>query len=338
MAEPFVFHFRRGAGGAPESMYMVDLWCACTLCGYPQIQRFYPSTSLHALSWAKLCALVEQAPALASYECEQCGTLCDRGAVERWQLVWGAADDAGEVVAWADASGQRRWQLRPGRRLDPQHQPRPELDPALGVILERCEEEDVAEALGRPFMVKAVARDVMAEALETGCAWARVGEGGWLFGARDEASARELAQEALQDDPALALALETGWSGVLGGAGALVTHRDPARMPGRWALWASARAQRAMAAGELCVMGVYAPQVAARIMSRAFEVGRITASGELTRGEQVWLETPHKERYPAPLEVEQVCWRALHTGLTLGEAARLTAEEIVGTLLGVWRS
>lgn len=139
MAEPFVFSFRRGAGGAPESMYMVDLWCACGLCGHPQIQRFYPSTPLHALSWARLGALIAQAPTLAGYDCENCGTPCDRGAVERWQVVWGAADDAGEVVAWADAGGPRRWQLRPKRRLDPQHQPRPELDPALGEILEACE-------------------------------------------------------------------------------------------------------------------------------------------------------------------------------------------------------
>lgn len=339
MAEPFVFSFCRGAGGAPESMYMVDLWCACTLCGHPQLQRFYPATPLHALTWARWVALVEEAPSLAGYECENCGTQAGRDAVCSWMVTWGAADDAGEAVACVPEPGARAlWQLRPQRRLDPQLQPARALDPAMGALLEGCDAEAVARALGRPLSVKEAWRGLVFEAMEEGAAWSALGAGLWGFVAEERDAARALAAEAAAEDAALAAALEVGWAGFMEESApvGLPTHRAPERMPGRWGLWMPGEAQRRMAAGTLAVFAVVAPQVAEGIMRRAFEVGRVSVEGEL--GEGAWLATPHGERYPAMLSLGAVCQRAVYTGLTAGDAARLTAEEIVGTLLNVWRS
>jgi hypothetical protein len=321
-------------------MYMADLWCACTLCGHPQIQRFYPATPLHALTWARLRALIDAAPALAGYECENCGTMADEAAVRSWMVTWGAADDAGEVVACVEAPGApARWQLRPHRRLDPQIQPRQTRDPAMGEVLEGCDAELVERALGRPVSIKEAWRALVGEALEEGAAHAALASGLWGFVASDRASALALAEEAAQQDAALASALTGGWRGFMDDAAPLelTTHRDPAQMPGRWQRWMPGVAQQRMARGALAVLGVIAPEEPAALMRRTFAVGRVELEGEL-EGEGAWMATPHGERYPAPLAMDAVCARALYTGLSPGEAARLTAEEIVGTLLGVWRS
>ena len=49
------------------------------------------------------------------------------------------------------------------------------------------------------------------------------------------------------------------------------------------------------------------------------------------------IRTPTDLDFESELSVLAVAERAVYTGLTPGESARLSAEEIVGTLLRVWK-
>jgi hypothetical protein len=164
----------------------------------------------------------------------------------------------------------------------------------------------------------------------------------WALAAPDQRALDALLQRAIAADAALALATAEGWSGSLLDATphGLITHRTPERCVGRWEQWLPASVQSALRDGTLILWAVASPEHALDVIERAFEVARLswTLDEDGTFATIRDIKTPHEELYPGQLSAQVLLKRAVYTGLTPGEAARLSAEEIVGTLLDVWRS
>jgi hypothetical protein len=74
------------------------------------------------------------------------------------------------------------------------------------------------------------------------------------------------------------------------------------------------------------------------VMEHAFEVARLSYELDQTEVDMFFSEitTPGEEVYGRGVSVSSVLRRAVYTGITPGEAGRLTAEEIAGMLLRVW--
>ena len=172
MAEPFVFHFSRGTDGQPQQMYLADVRAECTLCGHPQLQRYYHATALHSVSAARLVALAAAVPAKTDYECPNCGTAVGPEGCLEAAFTWAFPDDAGLVRAFVSPEGQVAWQLLPRRRLDPQElpgwAPNHELE---GSVLDELDDEWIEETLLRPVNPKLVVREVLQD-------WSADPEGG----------------------------------------------------------------------------------------------------------------------------------------------------------------
>ena len=344
MAEPFVFHFVPDEAGRPEAMYIADLECACGLCQHPQLQRFYHATPFHPLTIGRITRLAASIHQKAGYECENCG--CDVGPIDvvRGALRWAFADDAGELVGFVEGFGQpegarARWQLIPERRLDPQVQPAFTPDEARPVH-DRLDELVMEAALERSLSVKQAWRELALDWLEDprGGAWTRVAPGYWLVIEADAASARALATELREDElgadsPQVALvALGPELEGP-------ATHAEPSQMAGRWQGWMPEALRARLEAGRAWAGALVDTGRARQSVARAFEVARL---------EWIWVErgpaggdfseitTPRGGRFEPTLALEAIAERAVYTGVTPGEAGRLTAEEIVGTLLQIW--
>ena len=120
----------------------------------------------------------------------------------------------------------------------------------------------------------------------------------------------------------------------------LPTHEDTERISGHWRGWLPEEITRQLEEGDLIAVALIHPEHARQVITRAFEVARLEfEQGEDEDGEQMYshITTPRESAYPGELFLSDVLARAAYTGITPGEAARLTAEEIVGVLLRVWK-
>lgn len=332
MAEPFVFHFSRGTDGQPQQMYLADVRAECTLCGHPQLQRYYHAAPLHSISTAKLVALASAVPQKTEYECPNCGTAVGPDGCLGAAFTWAFPDDAGLVRAFVELAGKGAWQLLPRRRLDPQElpgwAPDPELEGAILDGLDAIDDEWIEETLLRPVNPKLVIREVLQDWLADpeGGAVAPVTPGMTLLAAGPETDLAELRGELESIASAVAICLDDCVPHDL------PTHREPAKMAGHLSSWLDAEVDRSRV--ELLVE----PEAALAAVQRAFEVGNLTFElrGEGAHATFEDIRTPREAAYPRSLPVLAILRRAVYTGLTPGDAARLTAEEIVGTLLRVW--
>ena len=322
MSEPFVFHFRSGPHG-PEQMYLADIRAECGVCGHAQVQRYYHSTPVHSVTVRSLHELALGVAQKTGFECPNCGSEVQPEHALSTAFTWAFPDDAGLIRAFLpDASDPQslRWQLAAGRRLDPQELPGWQVDPASEhhVVLD---DELLEDRLGRPLNPKTAIREVLADWGEdpAGGAIARLGPM-TLIAAETREELDELEGEI--EEPGAIIALDDCVP--MG----LPTHEDPAEIAGRFSAWLPANVKPT----QVRVHVADAPAAAA--IQRAFAVGNLTA--DYDDGVFSNITTPRDSLYPRPLPLDAVLRRAVYTGLTPGDAARLTAEEIVGTLLRVW--
>lgn len=361
MAEPFVFHYTRGVGGRPEAMYIADLECACWMCGQPQLQRFYHAEALHPVDLPRLDALALTLFEKVEYTCEQCGADVGPESARRGVLRWGFGDDAGELLWFVDFVQTADEDLRPGgalppeptgrlralqalpqRRLDPQVQPAfalPEgAEHALDGDTLAPERHDWIEArLGRPVNLKRAIIELVAD-------WRDDPEGGaverltpelWIsVEATPDRAAATLHAVLAEDAPDTLDGLESGdWLLIPLSESApreLATHAHPERLPGRWTRWLPEPHD-----AQSIIAAVALPPLLAHV-ERAFEVARLSWSYDPDTRTIHTITTPREGVYPHPLHLSAIARRAVHTGISPGEAARLSAEEIVGLLMGVF--
>lgn len=324
MAEPFVFHFRRGDDGQPEQMYLADIRAECGVCRHVQVQRFYHSSPLHSATAKVVERLARQVASKTDYECENCGSQVGEQHALSTAFTWAFPDDAGLIRAfWSDVSdaSSLRWQFVAGRRLDPQELPgwqAIEGDRAYPTL----DTMALEEVCGRVLSPKRAIREAVLD-------WAEDPDGGALasvcrdmtfLAAGPGASLEELAEEL---DPAgvvieLTDCVPTG----------LPTHRNPEALGGSVDGWFPEGVDRG-------ALGVHVQSaVVHEGLERAFAVANLS----FHRDEMGYheLTTPRGVVYPRSVPVVAVLRRAVYTGLTPGDAARLTAEEIIGSLLRVW--
>lgn len=357
MAEPFVFRFAPGEHGIPQVMYVADVRCECGLCGHPQMQRFYHATPLHPLTVEVLAALAREVYLKAGYECENCGEFVGPQHVHDAALTYGFADDAGVIRAFvvgpahksaagvqpgAEGEGAMKFELIARRRLDPQELPGWQPAAERGVVSARLSEAVVERELGRAFSPKLLWLELFEDWREDpeGGAFAQAGPGYWLLLEKTELLAGELG-EAIEDEE-YRQASDAGDIMVIdlleSTPEGLATHARPEAMPGRWQAWLPDWAQTALNEGEAWAEAHVSRAGVVDQMRRAFDLARLTYRVDETAVDVFFSEitTPGQEVYGRGVSVSSVLRRAVYTGITPGEAARLTAEEIVGMLLRVW--
>ena len=348
MAEPFVFSFAPGPGGHPEAMYIADLWCACGVCGHRQIQRFYHSTPLHPLTLEQVQRLARSLHERADSTCENCNTDLDAQDVESTVLRYAFADDAGEIICFADEIGSvdgptLRFQLQKQRRLDPQVQPAQHPDEALE-LFEAIDDALLHHRFGRVFNVKQTWRALFAEwqADPEGGSWTQVSPDCWIA-IESSQEAMEALLDELHEQEDLPEQGHTWFELPLleSAPHDLPTHEHSDRLSGSWRGWLPDAILQQLEAGEIIATALIDATHAHEVITRTFEVARLEFECDVDEeeGDHVYhaITTPRASAFPGELRLSDVLARAAFTGLTPGEAARLTAEEIVGVLLRVWK-
>lgn len=327
MAHPFVFHFTPGDEQGVEIMYITDLDCACGVCGHPQIQRFYHSHPFHPLTLAGLERIVASCHEKAGYECENCGADVGADDVARGVVRYAFADDAGELSCFVEGFGgvdgpTSRYQLRPEWRLDPQVQPTFVPDETRDVY-DVVDDALLEAVLGRAFNLKRAIIEFVLDALDDDQpgSWAELAPGMIIAGeAHDELDALVEEIEASNED----IPDDLVWFPLID-----PSHR-PSWMPGELS-------EELDDDGLVVEIGVSRASVVS-VLEDAFEVARLEWS-RIERGEELFfaeLTTPRGSVHDGEISVGGVLERSVREGISPGESARLTAEEIVGTLLRVW--
>lgn len=349
MAEPFVFHFKAEPTGAPQVMYMADLDCACELCGHGQIQRFYHSTPFHSLTLPDLESLADNLADKADYECENCAAAVGPHQVRRTALTYGFADDAGTICLFNDGN-RRQVVLSAHRRLDPQAMPRFEADSSDDNDDDRLvlddeapfDEETIEDFFDRPFNVKLAWRDLLSDYLDDpeGGAFSRVSPGLWIVIDATEEAAADLMEEIDDGD---------FWEAYDNGDLAVISLHDsvPHRLPtatdaagafGRWQTWLPDDIVDAVTDQTLWADAYISRTAAVDTIARTLTVGQLSFEQYRSDADLFFnnMSTPSDVAYRRPLPLSSVLRRAVYTGITPGESARLTTEEIVADLLGLW--
>ena len=344
MGEPFVFHFKAGDLGQPQVMYIADLSCACTLCGHPQLQRFYHATDFHSLTWSSLHTLARALPQKVDYTCENCGTPSTVDFVQHVVLIHGSPDhlfeltmmapvEAGEVGSWT-------YRVTPHRRLDPQVQPVFQMPEDAQHVHRDLSHETFQALTGRVLNIKrGVLGVVRASASQASAAWAQLAPGVWVVAAQGSGQLED-ALTLLESD-ALATHLHdlVSYSLIESEPSSLATHDYPHAMHGRWTSWFDPSTRDALLAGECLIEVLVSEQEAIDAMAYTFETARLSFElvDDPEHGQTFErISTPRGETFARAVIVDDLLRRAVHTGITPGEAGRLTGEEIVGLLLGVW--
>ena len=328
MAEPFVFHFSPDAHGRPEVMYIADVRVACELCKHPQLQRFYHSTPFHTLTHLRLAELLGAVPNKAGYECENCGEMVGPAGVVASSLTYGFCDESGVVIGTL-IDDKSSWRTQKNRRLDPQRLPVFEADG----VADRTDEW-LEENLGRVMSPKAALLELLAEA-EAG--WVPVSDQMAWVSAADDETLNELLDE-IEDDtefesPIFVDLLDSEPDGI-------GTHTDLSHLTGRWEQWLGSSNIDALEAGKLFVGALVDAEPAKAVFERLLDVARLQAERTEVEGLTVWSEitTPGGLCFPHEISLEAILRRAVYTGITPGESARLTGEELAGILLRVWKT
>ncbi len=351
VSEPFVFHFTPGTGGRVEAMYMIDLDCRCALCGHEQFQRFYHSTPFHELTVPALVRLADEAPLKAGYRCKNCGDSVGADEVRHSCLTFGFADDAGVIRLFRDLqSGTTSCELTGRRRLDPQVMPRWTADAdahdAPHRVIEDLDEAAITTHLHRPINVKLPWRDLLAKYIDADRRrhWSRIAPGLVVAAYRGDAPSRiRAATHFGGDGPDIDSDIDPDTLAVIDLVDSrsveLPTHQHSDSFHGRWTTWCDDDIREAIDAGRLHARAFIRPQRAIDIVERTLRTARLDATRHATGTDTVFedISAPgDTTAFNGSLSIRDVLHRAVYTGLTPGESARLTTEEIVGALLKLW--
>jgi hypothetical protein len=319
MAEPFVFHFDRDSRGFPTLMTIADVQGECGLCKHDEIQRFYRAVPFHSMTLDGLRDVAFQIPSWAEYVCANCGSEVGPEHVVASTFVWGFTDDSGLLRIYGTGDSAR-FEFVPDRRLDPQELPGFE-PPATPLVFDAIDDSVVEEELGRPFNLKVAIREFVQEVFaddEPGV-WAPLGKSMWIV----NGTLADLPTLDLPEDPTcVEVRLDSPPAG-------LSTLPEAVAMPGRVETWLPEGVPEKVR----IVVDLRAIHDA---LSLAFDVARLTFDADESAVRNI--VTPMEQAYPHDLAYLAIAQRAAYTGISPGEAARLTAEEVVGPLLNLKRS
>lgn len=341
MAEPFVFHFKPTSDGRIAIMYIADALCRCGLCKHDEIQRFYHATDFHTLVCGTLEACADAIVDKVGYECSNCGTPVGSDHVQKTALTFGFADDSGLIRIFTELTGsaERRYELVPNLRLDPQELPGWAPSEDQGVAVDSLTDACIEAELARPVNLKVAWREIIEDFQEDGeDSWCPLGYGIVAYVAKDSKTLRELVAASRAEDEELsrpefeqAHFIEL----VDSTPHELPTREDPESLPG-WHDWMGAHLADPLHAGSLAAGALVSSSVVVDVVDRAFAIGRLEASYDQESSTYRAITTPGELTFSGALSVDSVLRRAVYSGLTPGDSARLTAEEIVGDLLRVW--
>lgn len=341
MAEPFIFHFSAGKLGGPEVMYIADLKCACTLCKHPQLQRFYHATNLHTLTWAGLHHLAKTLPEKVDYTCENCGTPSSPEFVLASTLIYGSPDHTYELYLYTNhqQSNRRQYQLKLGRRLDPQIQPRFTPEEDAQHLFDVLDEETFELLTKRVFNTKLAIVELIDSWLDApdGGAYTCLAPDLWVFVDQSQSQVNDLVDHVIAINPDLDEMYGISLTDSV--PYTLPTHAFVETMPGHWRTWFEPDVLELIESGKCCVEMLVSQPSAMDAVTQAFQTARLTYTvGEDQEMGPVLenIMTPRDEPYAKSLYLDDVLRRAVYTGLTPGTSGRLSAEEIVGLLLQVW--
>jgi hypothetical protein len=109
-------------------------------------------------------------------------------------------------------------------------------------------------------------------------------------------------------------------------------------MPGRWQTWLPEPVQEVLEAGKCWAEAYVSRRKVIEAVERTFKLAQLDYKIERTDVDIFFsdITTPGGETYGRGVSVASILRRAVYTGITPGEAGRLTAEEIAGMLLRVW--
>ena len=325
MAEPFVFYFTPDALGRPNVMYIADARVECGLCRHPQLQRFYHSTPFHTVGVAQWHRLLLEIPSKAGYECENCGEQVGPEGVVASTLTYGFPDESGLIVGFL-SNGESSWTFEPNRRLDPQRLP-----VFKGDTVPDLDEDIIEQTFARVSSPKMALLELL-EDEAPGFVQAS-SDMVWVMCDEDELDdlLDEIESTSEFQDPVF-VSLDDSEPDEIG------THVDFLRMTGRWSQWLPPRFQAMMP--EHVVGALVDGEHAAGIFARVLEVARLESECLDDGDWRVWtsIRTPGGIEFPRSVSLQSILRRAVFTGITPGESARLTGEELAGLLLRVWKT
>ena len=309
-------------------MYISDILSACSCCKNEQIQRFYHSTSLHRLTEKVLMELTLGVAQKIEQSCENCGTQLEESDVLATTMTFGFADDTGCIVGFRKGD-QARFQVLKNRRLDPQVVPAFDFpDDAFSL-----DESKVEEKLERVLNPKLLWLELFAAIEEDpeGGAWAEASKDCIFYIDTDEEAHETLLYELSTQDNAVEETFEIA----LDSQPRDLWLKKAEDFFAPLESWLSAKTVDALLEGEIFATVIIRKQPIIDQIKRAFETAKLEYDFEhLTFNN---IRTPTDLLFEGELNIVKVAERAVYTGLTPGECARLSAEEIVGNLLRIWR-
>lgn len=337
MSEPFVFHFQLGEGQRPEVMYIADILAECGLCRHQEIQRFYHTTPFHELTLDRFAALSLQTRDKTDYSCENCGTPVGPAHALKTATTLGFADESGVLTAYHDVrEGTACYRGVAPQRLDPQVLPVFDANDALGDQTDALTDDWFERVFGRVFNAKRAWIDLFHEVEDDQSGWS-VFSPGMVAIIESSWEAIEDAADEIESIDALS-AGEFELVDLRAAPDALATHADPSSMYGGLSHWLPSQLLGELDQGQCVAAALVSWDQARSLIERTFKVGLLRFEVEET-GDDVWyrnITTPGDITYDHDVSVLSVLQRAVYTGITPGEAARLTAEEITGRLLRVF--
>ena len=345
MSEPLAHRFTPGDHGQPEVNYVVDLRCVCRSCGHPQDERLHPSVPFHSLTLTSLQSLAAEAHLHVAHACAECGDKAIPEGVSRAVTTYAFPDDAGTIrifVEEPEDGAAMQFELDEHRRFDPDQPQIWQPDSERGEVLDRVDEMDVEDIFERVFSPKLLWSEMFTDWLEdpVGGAFSRISQTYWLVIDESEQMAGELVEE-IEDvefdaefvDGQLVVVplLESTPDG-------LVTQEHPEHLPGRWRTWLPEAAERALDAGDVWAEAYVVARRVSEKLAETLQEADLAFRVEQTAADTYFFEmsTPSDVVYGRGVSVSSVIRRAVFTGMTPEEAARLTGEEIAGMLLGSW--
>lgn len=326
MAEPFVFNFKPGPLDEPLQMYIADVRGRCELCGALQIQRFYHTYPFHTLTVRKLERLVDDGATKLDIDCKNCGEHVDATMTTDVSLTWAFADDSGVFTAWRTEDAPR-WVITPHVRLDPQALPGFDIPPHA----EPLSEEEIERLCGRPLNPKNVWLDLFSdlESEPDSTFFDDISRG--FRAAVSSVSHEELLDtfDAKEDRHVVA------WNpSELG----LPFHESIVDIFAAPLSWVSQETLARLQSGEWFAGAEVGIEPIKEQIERAFSVANISYEFDARSSAFTKIVTPTELAFGKDVSTVAIARRAVYTGMTPGDAARLTAEEVVGTLLRVWSS
>lgn len=280
-------------------MVIADLDVACHLCKHPQIQRFYHATPYHTLTCSTFQKIVESVAQKTGYECENCGEQVGPASAHRGTVTLGCPDDSGLIRGYWEQGKPLAFAFTPQKRLDPQELPG--FEPPSNTV-PTLTEAAVLSALGRVLSVKRVWRALLED-------WQRDPEGG----------------AEMDVCPGMTLYVDADIDSLNDVEGIITLHSSGTNR----AEWITHNGAALGATVDIT------PIIDA--IQRTFEVGQVTYTFSAEDPVFRAITTPQGIVYDGELDVGKLAERTVAQGMTPGDCGRFCAEEVIGTLLRVWK-